>query len=105
MIPELAPGDILLQRREWCMTNIGLPGFWTHAALYVGTSDERVKYFHDSPQIKVWLKSMGNQYDSFEELLAMKFCFWMEMKKKKNLSGRMLTFFGRAGNGRSGILS
>ena len=73
MIPELEPGDILLQRREWCMTNIGLPGFWTHAALYVGTPDERVRFFGDSPQVKEWLTSMGKQYDSFEELLAKAF--------------------------------
>lgn len=36
----LHPGDILLERRNWHMTNIGIPGFWPHAALYVGTLQE-----------------------------------------------------------------
>ncbi len=70
MIPELEPGDILLQRREWCMTNIGLPGFWTHAALYVGTADERRRYFDQSPAVRAWVKSKGAQYDNLEHLLA-----------------------------------
>lgn len=45
--PRLIPGDILIQRRNWHMTNIGIPGFWPHVALYVGTPDEIGVYFGD----------------------------------------------------------
>ncbi len=44
-MPRLEPGDILIQRRNWHMTNIGIPGFWPHVALYVGTPDELKEYF------------------------------------------------------------
>lgn len=49
---QLEPGDILLQRRNWCMTNIGIPGFWPHAALYVGTLAEIETAFGSAEEIK-----------------------------------------------------
>lgn len=55
---SLEPGDILLERREWYLTNVGIPGFWTHAALYIGTPEQRLALSQD-PQVKTWLGQMG----------------------------------------------
>ena len=45
------PGDIILERRNWYLSNVGLPGFWPHTALWVGSPAELTAYFAD-PEVE-----------------------------------------------------
>jgi hypothetical protein len=40
VIALVRPGDVLVVRKEFAATNYFLPGYWPHAALYVGTLDD-----------------------------------------------------------------
>jgi uncharacterized protein YycO len=52
LLPMLEPGDIFIERRNWYLSNLGLPGFWPHAAFYVGSPDELNDFFKDDPAIQ-----------------------------------------------------
>lgn len=72
ILPKLQPGDILLERREWYLSNIGLPGFWTHAALYTGTPEIRTRFF-DDPRVKEWLNTLNGNYHTVDDMLMDKY--------------------------------
>lgn len=59
----LRPGDILIERRNWYLSNVGLPGFWPHAALYTGTQAEIAETFDQEPEVQA-------RYGKLSEYLA-----------------------------------
>ncbi|MGC4012993.1 MAG: YiiX/YebB-like N1pC/P60 family cysteine hydrolase [Luteolibacter sp.] len=47
--PELRPGDVIVTRHDDAVSNLFLPGFWPHAALYLGSAEERAALGVDFP--------------------------------------------------------
>ncbi len=70
---KMLPGDVMLQRREWYVSNVGLPGFWSHAALYMGTVDERRRFMAADPAVQQWVRAQGETSGDFEKLLERRY--------------------------------
>jgi hypothetical protein len=65
---ELEPGDILLSRKNWYISNLGLPGFWPHAILYVGDPSKLTAYF-DDPEVRAHVRQLVGEDLSVAEYL------------------------------------
>ncbi len=51
--PLMRPGDLILERRNWFLSNAFLPGFWPHGALYVGTPEDLKRLgIADHPEVR-----------------------------------------------------
>ncbi len=47
------PGDLLFERQDWYLSRAFMPGYWAHAALYVGTPEDiEAMGLQDHPWVK-----------------------------------------------------
>ncbi len=69
---KLEPGDILVSRKNWHLSNVGLPGFWPHAILYIGKPEKLETYF-DDPDVKNYLRQLTGKEMSLARYLQMKY--------------------------------
>jgi hypothetical protein len=59
----------MLSRKNWYVSNVGLPGFWPHALLYVGAPDKLAAYF-DDPEVRAWVERTTGRVESLPDMLA-----------------------------------
>lgn len=61
----LQPGDVLITRKEFALTNYFLPGYWPHAALYIGDVEKLKKMginHHKKLKLKwKWIRSLSEE--------------------------------------------
>jgi hypothetical protein len=69
MEKALAPGDVLLSRKNWYLSNLGLPGFWPHAILYVGSNEALSSAFDSNPDVAAWVREASGREISFTQYL------------------------------------
>lgn len=50
----MQPGDIIIERQNWYLSNIFLPGFWPHGALYIGDARKLSAFLDTDPQVRAF---------------------------------------------------
>lgn len=73
LAPRLQPGDVLLGRKNWYLSNVGLPGFWPHALLWVGDDAQLRATFDQDPQVRAWVRAQCGEEVPYVDWLARSF--------------------------------
>lgn len=88
LLPKLEPGDVLVARQNWYLSNIGLPGFWPHAELYASTPAELAAYFDDDPAVSAFLATLPGKPATLADYLKSRFpAKWQAYAWGKDLLG------------------
>ena len=76
MEKALVPGDVLVARKNWYLSNVGLPGFWPHAILYVGDPAKLSAAFDADPEVGAWVASQAGEAIPFTAWIARRHPGW-----------------------------
>jgi|GEM_PF-1481346 len=68
----LQPGDLLFERKEWYLSNIGIPGFWCHSAVYLGNY-RQLEEWSDDAGIKEFYRASNPEFSDFPFYLKNKY--------------------------------
>lgn len=64
----MQPGDVLVTRHKYALTNFFLPGYWPHAAMYVGSQGERDAWDIQLPaQIQNRLRGNESTFEALKD--------------------------------------
>jgi 1-acyl-sn-glycerol-3-phosphate acyltransferase len=68
---HLKPGDILIERQNWYLSRAFMPGFWAHAAIYVGTTNDLVRLgLADDPRVRQhWREFAAHDENGHEHVI------------------------------------
>jgi hypothetical protein len=70
---ELQPGDVLVGRKNWYLSNVGLPGFWPHGILYLGAPQKLAAWAEDEA-VRGWVReASAGATDAFDAWMAGRF--------------------------------
>ncbi len=72
---QLQPGDVIVTRKNWYLSNVGLPGWWPHGILYLG-APHRLVAWADDPDVDAWVAQQPGGHASFEEYMQARFPRW-----------------------------
>ncbi len=73
LVARLSPGDIVVTRQNWFLSNLGLPGFWPHAELYLGLPADLAAAFDADVETRAWVGTQPEAVETFTALLAKRF--------------------------------
>lgn len=70
LLAKMEPGDVMVARQNWFLSNIGLPGFWPHAELFLGRPSVFSDYFDGDPHVIEYVKTLPGAYPNLSAFLS-----------------------------------
>ncbi len=91
MESRLQPGDILLGRKNWYLSNLGLPGFWPHAMLYIGDGAAIASTLDRDTKVLEWVREVSGRDMTLTEYLQESYPLAWRQRESSSASNDPLT--------------